>query len=150
MQGMDRSEVRKRMSAVRSKDTGPEMVVRRLAHSLGFRYRLHVKDLPGKPDLVFPRLRKIIMVHGCFWHGHDCVLGNRPVPSNRNFWTSKIHKNVERDAAVSLALQNMGWDVLTIWECELRDRTALQSRLEAFLRPAGPGDTTPGATKHLS
>ncbi len=108
------------MSGIRSKDTRPEMIVRRALHARGFRYRLHVKDLPGKPDLVFPRYRSVVMVHGCFWHGHSCHLFK--VPSTRTeFWLAKIGRNRERDAEVRQALAGLGWRVLEVWECELRD-----------------------------
>ena len=108
------------MSGIRSKDSQPEMIVRRALHASGFRYRLHVKDLPGKPDLVFPRYRSVVMVHGCFWHGHSCHLFK--VPSTRTeFWLAKIGRNRERDAEVRQALAGLGWRVLEVWECELRD-----------------------------
>lgn len=107
------------MSGIRSKDTRPEMIVRRALHARGFRYRLHAKDLPGKPDLVFPRYRSVVMVHGCFWHGHECPLFK--VPSTRTeFWLAKIGRNRERDAEVRQALAGLGWRVLEVWECELR------------------------------
>lgn len=107
------------MSGIRSKDTRPEMIVRRALHARGFRYRLHAKDLPGKPDLVFPRYRSVVMVHGCFWHGHDCPLFK--VPGTRTeFWLGKIGRNRERDAEVRQALAGLGWRVLEVWECELR------------------------------
>lgn len=127
-----RSEI---MRAVRSKDTGPEMIVRKLVHGMGYRYRLHQKDLPGNPDLVFPKRRKIIFVHGCFWHHHDCKRGDRKPIKNSEYWTSKIARNVERDRASINALRNYGWAVLVVWECEtlLRDRAVLASSLNAFL-----------------
>ncbi|MBV2133264.1 very short patch repair endonuclease [Pseudomonas sp. MAP12] len=107
------------MSGIRSKDTQPEMIVRRALHARGFRYRLHVKDLPGKPDLVFPRYRSVLLIHGCFWHGHDCHLFK--VPGTRTeFWLGKIGRNRERDAEVKKALTELGWRVLEVWECELR------------------------------
>lgn len=107
------------MSGIRSKDTQPEMIVRRALHARGFRYRLHVKDLPGKPDLVFPRYRSVVMVHGCFWHGHNCHLFK--VPGTRTeFWLGKIERNRKRDAEVRAALHALGWRVLEVWECELR------------------------------
>lgn len=123
------------MRAVKSKDTAPEMIVRRLVHRLGYRYRLHRKGLPGKPDLVFAGRRKIIFVHGCFWHGHDCKRGARPPKENTDYWGPKIHKNVERDARNQVELCELGWDVLTVWECETKaaDRTALEQRLTEFL-----------------
>jgi len=107
------------MSGIRSKDTQPEMIVRRALHARGFRYRLHVKDLPGKPDLVFPRYKSVVLVHGCFWHGHDCHLFK--VPGTRTeFWLGKIGRNRERDGEVKAALTSLGWRVLEVWECELR------------------------------
>lgn len=122
----------KLMSRVKGKDTKPEITVRRVAHRLGFRFRLHQKELPGRPDLVFPRRRKVIFVHGCFWHGHDCPRGSRP-KSNEDFWRKKLDANRQRDAAVVAALKAEGWSVLTIWECETHDRTLLAERLSTFL-----------------
>ncbi len=121
------------MRRVRSTDTTPEMVVRKLAHSLGFRYRLHRKDLPGNPDLVFPSKRKIIFVHGCFWHGHECRRGNRIPKENRTYWIGKIQANVERDRKHMAALSAAGWKVLILWECEIRDKTALKETISEFL-----------------
>ena len=130
----ERPEVRSRtMRAVRSRDTGPEMVVRRLAHGMGYRYRLHRKDLPGAPDLAFPSRRKAVFVHGCFWHWHNCPRGDRMPKSNRDYWTRKLSRNRSRDAEHRGRLQSMGWDVLTIWECQIGDRDALRARLRAFL-----------------
>jgi DNA mismatch endonuclease (patch repair protein) len=123
------------MSRIRSKDTTPELIVRRLVHAAGFRYRLHVRGLAGRPDLVFPRLRKIIFVHGCFWHRHHCANG-RAVPGTRTeFWTSKFESNVARDAAARRQLRREGWKVLVVWECETRVRILqrLQTRLIRFL-----------------
>ncbi len=123
------------MRAVRSKDTKPELIVRRLIHSLGFRFRLHRRDLPGSPDLVFSGRRKVIFVHGCFWHGHDCVRGNRKPVANADYWHAKIRGNVERDIRNETALRENRWDVLTIWECEtkLKDREAITRRVMSFL-----------------
>ncbi len=130
----ERPEVRSRtMRAVRSRDTGPEMVVRRLAHGMGYRYRLHRKDLPGAPDLAFPSRRKAVFVHGCFWHWHDCPRGDRMPKSNRDYWTRKLSRNRDRDAEHRVRLRSMGWDVLTIWECQIGDRDALRARLRTFL-----------------
>lgn len=130
----ERPEVRSRtMRAVRSRDTGPEMVVRRLAHGMGYRYRLHRKDLPGAPDLAFPSRRKAVFVHGCFWHWHDCPRGDRMPKSNRDYWTRKLSRNRSRDAEHRSRLRSMNWDVLTIWECQIGDRDALRARLRAFL-----------------
>ncbi len=127
---MKRSDVMRR---VRSVDTTPEMTVRRLTHALGYRYRLHQKDLPGKPDLVFASKKKVIFVNGCFWHGHPCKRGNRIPKTNREYWLKKIRGNVERDAANLKQLRLLGWSVLTVWECETRDREWLEKRITDFL-----------------
>lgn len=128
------------MRAVKSTDTTPEMIVRRLVHGLGYRYRLQRNDLPGKPDLTFVGRRKIVMVNGCFWHGHDCTRGARQPKSNSDYWKAKIGRNVARDAVNLAALQQLGWDVLTIWECETRttDRSILERRLHEFLTAGCP------------
>ena len=126
------------MRRIRSKDTAPELAVRRLVRSLGFLgYRLHRRDLPGKPDLAFMGRRKAIFVHGCFWHGHDCKEGVRRPKSNAGYWVPKIAGNAKRDADHVAALNADGWDVLTIWDCELSDPSRLTSRLSRFLH----GDT---------
>ncbi|MCK9264720.1 MAG: DNA mismatch endonuclease Vsr [Deltaproteobacteria bacterium] len=109
------------MSRVRSQDTAPEMKVRSITHRLGYRYRLHRKDLPGNPDLVFPSRKKVIFVHGCFWHGHDCSRGGRIPKANTKYWQGKINKNIERDKKNQEALQSLGWETLIIWECDLKD-----------------------------
>lgn len=123
------------MRAIKSTDTKPEMIVRRLVHGLGYRYRLHRKDLPGRPDLVFGPRRKLIFVHGCFWHGHRCRRGFREPGENPEYWTGKIGRNVERDAANQAKLIEAGWQVLTVWECETKvtDRETLTAKLTAFL-----------------
>lgn len=120
------------MRAVKGKNTTPEMVVRRLVHSMGYRYRLHRQDLPGKPDMVFSRLRKIIFVHGCFWHGHDCPRGARMPKTNQDYWEKKISGNSLRDAGSIAALQAQGWRVAVIWECELKDMAQVSRRLVKF------------------
>jgi DNA mismatch endonuclease (patch repair protein) len=125
------------MARVRGKDTKPEMVVRRLVHAMGYRYRLHRKDLPGKPDLVFPRLRKIIQVHGCFWHQHpDPACRRARIPkTRREFWVPKLEGNARRDIENERALRELGWDVLVVWECETAPsrREELARKLEEFL-----------------
>lgn len=121
------------MRAVKSRDTKPEMLVRRAAHALGYRFRLHRKDLPGSPDLVFPARRKVIFVHGCFWHGHECARGARMPKTNADYWRAKIARNVARDARARSALDSLGWETLTIWECELKKDTRLAERLKSFL-----------------
>ncbi len=126
---VDRARV---MRAVKSRDTKPEMIIRRLLHELGYRYRLHLPNLPGKPDLAFPGRRKIVFMHGCFWHGHDCARGARVPKDNRDYWTAKIGRNRARDAKDRDRLRDMGWAIFTVWECEIKD-PRLESRLQAFL-----------------
>jgi len=125
------------MAAVKSKDTSPELVVRRIVHGLGFRYRLHVAGLPGAPDLVFPRLRKIVIVNGCFWHMHACGACRIPA-SRRGYWVAKLNRNAARDKRTRRALRRLGWSVLVVWECQTKPRISepLQSRLAKFLAPA--------------
>lgn len=126
-------ETRRRMLAVRRRDTAPELRVRRVLHAMGYRFRLHRKDLPGTPDVVLPRHRKIVLVHGCFWHGHqECKRATRPV-NNANTWAAKIEGNRRRDQMNLHALSTLGWDVLVVWECEVRDISRLKARLRAFL-----------------
>ncbi len=126
----ERSE---RMSRVRSTDTKPEMRVRRLVHGLGYRYRLHVRELPGTPDLVFPSRRAVIFVHGCFWHRHEnCALARLP-KSRLDFWRKKLESNTTRDAAQQERLRELGWRVLVVWECQLGDTTKLTDTIRHFL-----------------
>ena len=128
------------MSRVRGKDTGPEWMVRRIAHNLGYRYRLHVSKLPGKPDLVFPRLRKVIFVNGCFWHRHDCRQGRSFPKTNMEFWSAKFQENRKRDKNKREQLKRLGWDVLVLWECQCRKEHLLIGKLERFLRSISPGN----------
>ncbi len=126
-----RSEV---MRSVKSRDTGAELMVRSLLHSASFRYRLHRKNLPGNPDIVFPGRHKAIFVHGCFWHQHpDCHFADRPV-SNPAYWNAKLDRNIERDANNIAALERLGWKALIVWECSLRNKSALLEELLRFLR----------------
>jgi len=125
--------VRRRMARIRKADTKPEIVVRRLSHRLGYRFRLHRRDLPGTPDLVFPSKRKVIFVHGCFWHQHNCQLGGRRPQTRQEYWGPKLDRNVARDKGVREELARLGWGVLVIWECETRDLPALATRLTGFL-----------------
>ena len=118
-------DVRSRMMAgIRGKDTKPELAIRSALHCLGFRFRLHRKDLPGKPDLVFPKHRAVMFVHGCFWHGHNCHLFKWP-KTRTDFWEQKINSNIARDGKQLTALTDRGWRVATIWECSLKGRTRL-------------------------
>lgn len=130
------------MRQIKSKGMKPELAVRRLVHSMGYRFRLHRKDLPGNPDLVFPARRKVIFVHGCFWHQHpdlSCRHAHAP-RSNTGYWQPKLARNVERDKAAQRALFESGWESLTLWECELKDRHALAECLQNFLGDAAvPG-----------
>lgn len=121
------------MRRVKGRDTTPELKVRRLLTGLGARYRLHRKDLPGKPDIVMTGRRLTIFVHGCFWHGHDCARGARVPKANRDYWLGKVGRNRERDVASRAALEASGWRVETIWECEMKDEAALRGRLERLL-----------------
>lgn len=122
------------MSAVKGGNTAPEMIVRRLCHGLGYRFRLHVSQLSGKPDLVFARRRKVVFVHGCFWHRHDCKHGRQIPKTNARFWRAKIGKNVERDAKNVRLLRAAGWRSLIVWECETKALDRLAIRLRRFLR----------------
>jgi DNA mismatch endonuclease (patch repair protein) len=129
-----RSEVMRR---VKGKNTGPELAVRKALTRLGVRYRLHRKDLPGKPDIVLPGRRLALFVHGCFWHGHDCARGARVPQQNRGYWVGKVDRNRERDTKSRDALAALGWRVETIWECELKNAPALEARLAGLLESAG-------------
>src|SRR2546429_366574 len=121
------------MSRIRNRDTRPEMIVRSIVHRLGFRYRLHKKDLPGKPDIVLVRHRKIIDVHGCFFHMHKCRYGSVVPATNAKFWRTKRLSNVARDRRNQRALKREGWKIMIAWECETRKPAALQKKLEKFL-----------------
>lgn len=128
------SQTRSRMMAgIRGKDTKQELALRRSLHALGFRYRLHAKGIPGKPDLVLPKYKAVIFVHGCFWHRHDCRLGRRLPKSNLSYWLPKLERNMERDKEALARLAAAGWDVLVIWECETKDAEALARTLTGFL-----------------
>jgi DNA mismatch endonuclease (patch repair protein) len=120
------------MSLVRSKHTKPELFVRRLVHRLGYRYRLHQADLPGRPDLVFRSRKKVVFVHGCFWHGHKCRLGRMP-KSRLDYWSPKIAGNHQRDIRTLRRLRRMEWRVLVLWECELHNDDALTDKILTFL-----------------
>ena len=121
------------MAKVKSKGMKPELRVRKLLHRLGFRYRLHRSDLPGRPDLVFPARRKVIFVNGCFWHRHDDCPKARVPATNRDYWLAKLERNYNRDRRNIALLQEQGWSVMTVWECQLRDIPAAAERLASFL-----------------
>lgn len=120
------------MSRVKNKDTAPEVQVRKMLHAMGHRFRLHRRDLPGSPDIVLPKHKRVVFVHGCFWHSHTCSRGKRP-GARKEFWDAKLDRNVERDREAREALENMGWRVLTVWECELKDPDSVHDKLEAFM-----------------
>jgi DNA mismatch endonuclease, patch repair protein len=122
-----------RMARIRKTDTKPEMLVRRMLHALGYRYRLHRRDLPGNPDIVFASRRKLIFVHGCFWHQHGCRLGAKQPRARPEYWLPKLQRNKERDLRNLQALKEAGWSTLALWECELSDTSALERRLRKFL-----------------
>lgn len=129
------AERSRRMRLIRGKGTKPELFVRRLVHGMGYRYRLHAPELPGKPDLVFRRRKRVVFVHGCFWHRHPdpaCKIARLP-KSRQEFWVDKLSGNSERDAVQLAALENMGWRVLTIWECQLKEASELKENIRAFL-----------------
>lgn len=123
------------MSRIRSKDTKPEMVVRRLLYAQGYRYRLHAKDLPGKPDIVFRGRHKVVSVNGCYWHSHSCAGGRHRPQTNADFWEAKRQRTLDRDAQAMAALEMDGWSVATVWECELRESEPLLRVLHAFMGP---------------
>lgn len=123
---------RRIMQSVGTANTGPEWVVRRLLHASGYRYRLHSKALPGKPDIVFGTRRKAIFVHGCFWHGHGCAKGRAP-KSRLDYWGPKLEANKARDSRNEADLRGLGWEILTIWQCETKDEQTLLQRLRNFL-----------------
>ena len=121
------------MSRIRSKNTNPEKVVRALLHSQGYRFRLHRKDLPGKPDLVFPKYQVAIFVHGCFWHSHDCKYGSVQPKTNRKFWKEKRQRTVERDRENSREIEKLGWKYLVLWECQTKDVDVLAALIKKAL-----------------
>lgn len=123
------------MAAIRSKNTAPELIVRRALHALGIRFRLHRKDLPGTPDIVMPGRKAVVRVQGCFWHGHDCPRGARKSKTNADYWEAKVARNVARDAKTEAELIALGWNVATVWECELKDKDVIATLLVNRLSP---------------
>lgn len=145
--GVAQGEARSRiMRAIRSKNTAPELAVRRLLHAAGYRFRLHRSDLPGKPDIVLSKHKAVIFVHGCFWHQHpNPVCRNAQIPrSNTAYWSPKLARNVARDREAAERLESLGWRILTVWECETK-QTGLEERLRAFL---GASTSSCPATRH--
>jgi DNA mismatch endonuclease (patch repair protein) len=119
------------MGRVKQKDTEPEITVRKSLHAMGYRFRLHRKDLPGRPDIVLPKHKAVVFVHGCFWHGHSCNRGRLPA-TNVDFWQDKIAKNRERDRKAVAQLESLGYRVLVVWECDTREAKTLNGKLERF------------------
>ena len=124
------------MAQVKGRNTRPEKAVRSLLHHMGYRFRLQRVDLPGKPDIVLPKYRTAVFVHGCYWHRHDCPNGQRLPKSRLDFWLPKLEGNRERDIRKQSLLRKQGWNVLIIWECQLRDTNTLQENIRAFLKDA--------------
>ena len=121
------------MSRISGKNTKPEIIVRSLLHRMGYRFRLHDKNMPGKPDIILPKHKKVIFVHGCFWHGHrDCPRSKRP-STNVEFWNKKIDGNIERDNKNIKSLENLGWKTLILWTCEIKNQDILKHKLNSFL-----------------
>lgn len=133
MDTVSKEKRREIMSKVGGKNTGPEIKVRKLLHSMGYRFRLQRKDLPGKPDIVLPKYKTIIFVHGCFWHGHDCKMGKNRPKSNSEYWENKINNNIDRDKKNISLLNNYGWNVLIVWECQIRNTEKLKNIILLFL-----------------
>lgn len=127
------------MASVKQRNTGPEWIVRRLLHAQGFRYRLHSKKLPGKPDIVFGRRKKVIFVHGCFWHGHDCPKGRAP-KSRLEYWGPKLNANRHRDEQAVARLKQLGWESLIVWQCETKKPAFLSEKLWVFLHGGAKSD----------
>ena len=121
------------MSRIGSKNTKPEVVLRKALHRLGYRFRLHAKTLPGKPDIVFPKYHTVIQVHGCFWHGHNCIDGHLP-KSNEEYWKPKLLKNKQRDRINDRALRNAGWTVIVVWECTIMSQKELIKQVDRIRR----------------
>lgn len=128
-----------RMQRIRKTDTKPELIVRRMLHAMGYRYSVHDKRLPGHPDIVLPRHHKVICVHGCFWHRHDCVDGRKLPRSKPDYWGPKLERNRARDAACLVLLRELGWEVLVVWECQTRNAACLRSTLQSFMSRTTPG-----------
>lgn len=131
----ERLSLAERMRRIRKTNTKPEMIVRRLVHAMGYRYRLHQSKLPGNPDIVLPRHRKVILVHGCFWHRHDCADGQKLPKSKPEYWGPKLEGNRRRDELNIVRLRELGWRVLVVWECDTKDTAHLGRTLARYLQP---------------
>lgn len=128
------------MAKIKSKNTKPELLLRKGLHALGFRYRLHDAKLPGKPDLVFPSRRKVVFVNGCFWHGHDCPVGARLPKSNTDFWIEKRERNQARDQRQMAQLKDLGWECLVVWECDIKASKGVPNEVPKYL--SGDADSS--------
>ncbi len=131
---VSRSKRREMMSSVKQRHTKPEIIVRKLLHRLGYRFRLHSKKLPGTPDIVLPKYKAVIFVHGCFWHQHEGCRKSRRPTSNVEFWNEKLDRNIARDKQKESELKKSGWKILTVWDCEIKDEEALIKKVKKFLR----------------
>lgn len=129
------AERSRHMAKIRGRDTRPELKVRRLLHALGYRYRVHLKGVPGRPDVAFPARKKAVLVHGCFWHGHEGCKAAHVPRTRSDYWAAKFERNKARDQRQLVEATALGWQVLVVWECETRSRTGLQDRLTGFLGP---------------
>jgi DNA mismatch endonuclease (patch repair protein) len=127
------------MARVRGKDTAPEVLVRKLIYKMGYRYRLQGRDLPGNPDIVFKSRKKVIFIHGCFWHGHDCRAGKKRPKSNIEYWLPKLDRTRARDAKNQEQLLEMNWDFLVLWECQLKDKAALSETISKYIEERANG-----------
>lgn len=134
------------MQSVGQKDTGPELAIRRALHRLGYRFRLHEKKLPGRPDIVFPSRHKVVFIHGCFWHGHNCSKGKLP-KSRNEYWIPKIEANKDRDERTINALREAGWESLVVWQCQVTDLDSAVACIRHFLGPPG---TAPEAAEKFA
>ena len=133
MDVFDKEKRSRIMGKIKGKNTKPELLVRSMLHKMGYRFRLYRRDLPGNPDITLPKFKKVIFVHGCFWHGHEnCKRSKRPT-TNREFWNEKLNKNIHRDKKNTEELHDKGWETLIIWTCETKDREHLKQKLEDFL-----------------
>lgn len=133
MDKLTREQRQKCMSKIGSRDTKPELELRKMVYKLGFRYRLYCSNLPGRPDLVFTKRKKVIFMHGCFWHRHTCNLGKPKPKTNEEFWIKKFSSNIRRDAENLKKLQGLGWETLIIWQCELNDKRLIVQKISEFL-----------------
>ena len=146
MDNLTKQQRSQTMKAVRSAHTAPELIVRRLVFSLGYRYKLHARKLPGCPDMIFPSQKKAIFVHGCFWHRHSCPAGSKAPRTNASYWADKLSRNRTRDERNAAVLRSLGWRVLILWECELNEASKIRRRIIRFLKSLSSFDGPPLST----